>query len=119
MKELSATERDAIAFQIRQMRQLEQDEKYAIKDWTRDIHEYLYYFNGLSRIFDYARNLNEQRRVLDIGAGTTKGISEIAKRPLGKGLNFEATVLTRHSEIEDKLGFEKTHITSAETLKGI
>ncbi len=111
--------RGAIAKQIRQMRALERNGSYREEEWDRDKMGYLWAFNGLDQLFDYVRQLDSGGLVLDIGAGTTKGIAEIAKSKLGQGLNFKATVLFRNPKIENGLGFKNTHITSAAVLRGV
>ena len=115
----SISERQVVASQLKQMRSLEKSKNYRESDWDRDINDYLYWFNGLSQVFKYAKQLNSESLIFDLGAGTTKGISQIAKSRLGEGLNFEASVLTFRSEIQDNLGLVKTHITSVETLRGV
>lgn len=116
---IEVEERKAIASQLKQMRLLEKSKAYKEEAWSREIEDYLFCFNGLSGLFKYAKELNNGNRVLDLGSGTTKGISQISKSRLGEGLEFEATVLTNRPEVEENLGLKKTHITSAETLKGI
>jgi len=69
--------------------------------------------------FDYLRKLDGHGLVLDIGAGTTRGISQLEKSSLGSGLSFEAVALSYSPLIKENLGLEKTHITSAESLKGV
>lgn len=110
--------RAAIAGQISYIRHIEQRGDYREVEWDRNKLEYLREFNGLSNVFKYVRQLDAGGLVLDVGAGTTRGIGEISKSKLGEGLNFKATVLTRHSDIANNLGFENTHITSAAVLRG-
>jgi SAM-dependent methyltransferase len=110
--------RAAIAEQIRLVRYIEQKGDYREEEWNRGMLEYFRELNGLSQLFGYVYQLAAGGLVLDIGAGTTRGIGEIAKSKLGEGLNFKATVLTRDPRIENNLGFENTHITSAAALRG-
>lgn len=81
--------------------------------------DYLLRLGGLSNFFDYLRKLDGHGLVLDIGAGTTRGISQLEKSSLGSGLSFEAVALSYSPLIKENLGLEKTHITSAESLKGV
>jgi SAM-dependent methyltransferase len=118
MKEVDES-RDAIAEQISLIRYIEQKGDYREGEWNRNMLEYFREFNGLSKLFRYVHQLDTGGLVLDIGAGTTRGIAEIAKSKLGEGLNFKATVLTRNPKIANGLGFENTHITSAAVLRGI
>lgn len=113
------SDRGAIANQILTMRYIEHHSHHLEEEWDRNKLEYLKAFNGLSHLFRHTHQLGAGSLVLDIGAGTTKGIGEIAKSKLGEGLNFNATVLTRSSKIAEGLGFERTHITSAAVLRGV
>ena len=69
----SISERQVIASQLKQMRSLEKSKNYRESDWDRDINDYLYWFNGLSQVFKYAKQLNSESLIFDLGAGTTKG----------------------------------------------
>jgi SAM-dependent methyltransferase len=80
--------------------------------------EYVKTLEGVEHLFDYVRTL-PSNTILDIGAGTTAGIHQLAQSPTGAGLTFEATTLRYRPEIEENLGKERTHITSGETLRGI
>lgn len=113
-----AIERGSVAKQIRFARNSERQPRYTDNDWGRSMEEYLVIFNGLSNLLKHVSQMGGNL-VLDIGAGTTKGISEIEKSKLGEELEFRATVLKRHPAIEDNLGYDKTHITSVETLRGV
>lgn len=59
------------------------------------------------------------RTWLDIGAGTTKGISELSKGPLGEGFSAIATILNKSESVESFLGSERTYVTPVEMLDGI
>lgn len=80
--------------------------------------EYIHFLGGLQATADYARGLSG-KKWLDIGAGTTQGVNELSKTSLAEGLQVEATVLHRGTEVEQYLGRAKTHITPAETLRQI
>ena len=69
-------------------------------------------------LFNYVRRLPSST-VLDIGAGTTKGISDIAKSKMGEGLTFKGTVLTNKSEVAENLGKENVYHTPVELLRGV
>jgi SAM-dependent methyltransferase len=70
---------------------------------------------------------------LDVGAGTTQGIHAVSRREMSEGLDFAATTLSRSAKVaypdrphltiehlvEKNLGWGKTHITSAEVLRGV
>lgn len=113
-----AIERNSVAEQIRFTRNLERQSRYTDNDWGRNMEEYLTIFNGLSNLLKHVRR-SGGNLVLDVGSGTTKGISEVAKSKLGEGLDFRATVLKRHQAIGNNLGYDKTFITATETLKGV
>jgi hypothetical protein len=55
----------------------------------RDAFQYAHYLNGFEASFNYVRQL-PVRRVVDLGAGTTRAINQIAKSSYGVGLEFEA-----------------------------
>jgi SAM-dependent methyltransferase len=119
MSEKHSLERKLSALQIKNFRNQEKNEELDEKWLDRSGKDYLYELKGLKHLFDYVRSL-PSHKVLDIGAGTTKGISEIAKSNFGVGLDFEATVLFRNQkELEKNLGKTKTHSTSSETIKGL
>lgn len=90
------------------------------KDWTnnRKGREYVRCLQGLEATFQYIRGL-ESNFVLDIGTGTSEGISDIAKSDLGKGLEFKGTSVTPQPEFKRYLGQDKILITSAESLRGV
>jgi SAM-dependent methyltransferase len=119
--------RSRIAQQIKFIRSAEHRHENLEAAWDRDKLDYFFALNGLSNFFDYAFKAGRLHtwpwpwpypQVLDIGAGTTRGIAEIAESEIGNKLVFQATVLTRNPQIEKNLGFEFTHITSAEVLRG-
>lgn len=74
--------------------------------------------NGLSATLDYVRILEGEKplQVLDIGAGTGRGIQEIANSSIGQGLQFKGTVLKtpEHSSSSVEL-----IATSAERLRTV
>lgn len=85
---------------------------------NRDAYFYFECLKGYRYFLDYVRQLPKPV-VLDIGAGTTKAIAEIAKSRIGKGLQFLATTLRRNPEIALNLGFKHTRITTIEVLRGV
>jgi SAM-dependent methyltransferase len=84
-----------------------------------DILQYFIKLQGLTHFMDYLKSLGENGLVLDIGAGTTKAVSQLEKSSLGNGLSFRATVLSRNREIERNLGYDKVIQTEVETLRGV
>lgn len=84
-----------------------------------DLSQYLVKLQGLTAFMDYIRKLRVNGVVLDIGAGTTRAVSQLEKSPLGRDLSFRATVLSRDPRIEDNLGFDRVIQTEVERLKGI
>ncbi|MBM3261092.1 class I SAM-dependent methyltransferase [Candidatus Kaiserbacteria bacterium] len=117
----SREERDQVAAKVRRLRA---GERGAVSDQepfytiNRDKEKYLEKLLGYVAFLDYVKTLSSTV-VLDVGAGTTRAISEIAKSKAGAGLDFKATVLNRNPAIEENLGFENVHVTSVETLRGI
>lgn len=125
--------RDNAARGIRMTRAKEMKDGLNTYEMERSPREYAVKLQGLKHLFTYAKTL-PSKTVLDIGSGTTRGIYGISQQAISKGLSFEATTLSRsqtHSEfartghlslaraVEKNLGWAKTHITSAEVLRGI
>lgn len=108
--------RDAAAAKIRQARTKERTGTPYNVD--RPGWQYVGELAGVENLFAYVRNL-PSKIILDIGAGTTSAIAEIADNEMAKGLQFKATVLRSRAEITNNLGSENIHITSAEMLRGI
>lgn len=109
-------ERNDAARKIRSARTAEREgDPYNI---NRTGWRYLQQLAGAQHLFDYVKSLKSQT-VLDIGAGTTLASSELQQSQLGHDLHFEATVLRNRPEIENNLGEERVHITSAEVLRGV
>jgi SAM-dependent methyltransferase len=88
-------------------------------DVERSGEEYQAILFGLKNFFNYIRTLKESNKVLDLGAGNTRGISEIANSELGKDLDFYGLGLTEFPEVADYLGKEKFIKNSAEKMRDI
>ena len=116
----SIEERNAAAAQILKIRSHErQRNPEHIDGWQRDLIEYFKYIGGLSSYLEYLGKLGNQMNVLDIGSGTNKGITELARTRLGRSYNFIATNLSRvPGSIDDTKPVKIIH-TSAEVLRGI
>ena len=114
LKDMTENPRDRVAAQIRTMRSKESEE-YTL---NRSGFNYLNALAGLQYAFSYIRGLSNPV-VLDIGAGTTRGISELEQTALAHGLRFEATVLRNDASIRQHFGTERVHVTGVETLRGI
>lgn len=82
---------------------------------------YIDTFLGLTHFFNAARIASQNPVVLDIGAGTTRAITQISKSPLGEGISFVATSVAFDKRVnsEDGIGAENFRVTSAEKLRGI
>jgi hypothetical protein len=113
----SVTIRDTVAKKINSIRTWERKEEHY--EVNRGIEDYFTEAKGLAAFFDYLRTVKGSNLVVDIGAGTTKAISEIANGPIGRGLDFKATVLDKKPQTDLYLGRDKTITTSAEVLRGI
>lgn len=107
-----------IAEQIASARRGEREERLFTQEKQRSGKDYVEILMGLEEFLDYTRNL-PSKLVVDVGAGTTQGVSDLSKSDLGYGLEFKATVLTYDPKINKYLGREKTITTSAERLRGI
>ncbi|MBI2030508.1 methyltransferase domain-containing protein [Candidatus Kaiserbacteria bacterium] len=113
--------RDQVAAKVRRLRVGEREtvpDREPFYTINRDKEKYLEKLMGYVAFLDYVKTL-PSNIVLDIGAGTTRAISEIAKSKAGAGLDFKATALNRNPDIEKNLGFENVHVTSVETLRGV
>ena len=112
-----ATEREKAARKIKDIRKFEQRDDYN-GAWDRGIIDYIDAFEGLHQYFDYVRSLKAGGKVLDIGSGTTRGISQIADTKLGDQINFTATTL---GKVKGSVESDKVRVvqTSAEALRGI
>lgn len=119
-KEGSLLERTMVARQLLKIRahERERDASY-VDGWDRDLLEYIKWLGGISIFLRYAEQLDGQRLVLDIGSGTNKGITEIARSKLGRNLNFVGTNLSRVPESLGNTDPVRTVRTSAEVLRGI
>lgn len=74
---------------------------------------------GLEYFFGYVSSLQGSGRVLDIGAGTTRGAHDLSLFVKPMGLDVEATVLTDPPQQPLTLPPDKVHLTSAEYLEGV
>lgn len=96
-----------------------------IYEMNRTPEQYAKCLDGYLSSLQYARELNSSNIVLDIGAGTTNAIAQIAQSEEAYGLEFEATVIRYDSSITDNLGFKNksgkkiTHVTPVEALRGV
>lgn len=106
--------RKMVAERLKKLRALE-EARSPYNIW-RDGADYIRVLNGIQHLFRYVRGL-PSKIVLDVGAGTTMGISGVSRDPVGSGLDFHATVLSGNPHIQSNLGKERTHHTSAETLR--
>lgn len=108
-------ERRAAARKIWETRRVELESGYQT---NRSSQNYQAYFEGLEYFFDYIRSLGTGNLVLDIGAGTTRGISELSESYIGMGLSFFATGLVRSRLVQQHIGNERFRTTPAEVLRG-
>lgn len=80
--------------------------------------EYISSLGGVEATLQYIKSL-DSKLVIDVGTGTSQGISDIAKSKLGEGLEFKGTTVTWLNELNQHLGKDRVLITSAESLRGI
>lgn len=81
--------------------------------------QYLLLLQGVAGAFDLARSLGSSSTILDVGAGTTRGIHDLSRAHFAHDLDFQATVLHPARTVSRHLGMGKTHITPVEYLQGI
>lgn len=118
MQENNPESRKQMAGAIKRARGLERlRESGPAYKMERSATEYIAELQGLKYFFKYVRRCPIQK-VLDLGAGNPRGISELSKTTYGKGIEFEALGLTKPKEF---YGFpeKKFHIGAAESLKSI
>jgi SAM-dependent methyltransferase len=111
-------ERTKIATQIVKARKSERESKENTYKFHRSGKEYFYRIGGLENLFKYLKSL-PSNKVLDVGAGTGNASYKISQMPISKGLDFEITALRNSPELKSNFPEKKTHITGAESLRGI
>ena len=116
-------DRKRVAAQLRLIRGLERDGfggDTTVKDgWNRDMMDYVNWLSGISIFLDYARNIKENGRILDIGSGKNVGITEIARSKMGEGLSFIGTNLSKVPGLVEDTSPARIIRTSAEVLHGV
>lgn len=121
MIESPLTPRAKVAQEIRWARMADRKQGY---QRSRSGEFYVRMLHGLEHFFQFVGEIKESSVVIDIGAGTTRGISELAVANSKRGLDFHATILTPLREVNSswvgvsKLERSRIHITSAEALRG-
>jgi len=111
--------RQRVAEQLKWVRAMELDDYLVTR---RDAVGYVETLLGLQAMFSYIREHSSQlgsNLVLDIGAGTTEGISRLSESDYGQGLAFKGVVLRAGPEVDKWLGRRNVLITPVETLRGI
>ena len=83
----------------------------------RPASRYVEYLRGLESTLEYVRG-SQHTLVVDLGAGTSRGISQIAQSTYGKGLKFIGTGLVFDSAVEEHIGHAHYRVTPAETMHG-
>lgn len=112
--------RDVVARQLRAARNF--DRTIGKEKWSDDKSGMMYWtsFGGLEATTRYLRSLNGcTYHVLDVGAGSSRGISELINFPDLDGFDATATSLTHHPRVDNYLGKSRVKLTSAESLRGI
>ncbi len=114
--------RQKVALQIRNARREDRNKIYNKGDggWENNRSGALYIdgLEGLANLFRYVKDNVSSKVVLDIGTGSSRGISRISRSTIGEGLEFKATALTIHPDTEKNLGLKNITLTSSETLRG-
>lgn len=116
MVNLTSEERREVAKQVHTARLVEENNNYSI---NRSSSDYYMCLGGIDATLGYIKNLLH-KTVLDIGAGTTKAISEFEARFRRENpdLNFVATALRYHPDFDRYLGRDKVKLTPVEILRG-
>lgn len=113
--------RNKLARQLRGLRKLEKESMIPNpehnKKRDRSAFQYVNHLQGLQGTLNYVLNL-PVKTIVDIGAGTTRAIGEIAKSTYGNGLKFIATGIVNHTDIEKNIGYKNYRLTSAEVMRG-
>jgi len=106
--------RKAIAFEVKEAR------KYGIEDWSENsgMDDYLRTLHGLSQFFKYVKTL-PSHKVLDIGTGRGRAISQMQSSKIGQGLNFEGTILNKQNVDEKKIKNIKLYRTFVESMSSV
>lgn len=121
--ELNTSRIERVKSRLKFMRDIEENPKregFSIYTTDRDGFEYMLEMQGLRGSLEYAAGLGNGV-VLDIGAGTGRGVSDLydygiyAQIPLW----FEATVLDKSKAVDARLSPDRIHETSVEYLEGI
>ncbi len=126
--------RNTAARKIKRIRRKEYKQGLDLYQQERSGIHYLKWLGGLQGTFRYAQGL-PSNLVVDIGAGSTRGIKSISEQKFAKKFKFKATVLSINTvnvsqpdvdnlystnlkeKIDENLGLENVHITSAEALR--
>ena len=106
--------RQQVAAKLKRLRELEHNNPEFLRDSS--LRDYLVSAGGLQAFLDHIRE-TKSRKVLDIGTGTGKALSQIATSRAGDGLSFIGTALTS-PKTEKPTGIQ-LHLTAAESLRGI
>lgn len=112
--------RHLAAGQIRQARRMEKssdsNEPYNMNRGAVGYESTLY---GISNFFDYLSEIKESDLIIDVGAGSLLGTSELRSTPFGYGFSYVATGLTLNPQHLSRFGKENYKQTSVEELHGI
>lgn len=120
MKELSDRTRNSLAQDIRDSRKFEKENLMTSESREkrdRSASRYISYFQGLESTLAYTRRL-PNKTLVDLGAGTSRAIAEIARSDYGKDITFIGTGLVSDPAIEENIGRAQYRITPAETMRG-
>lgn len=112
--------RTAVAQNLKTVRAMDRKCQYNNR---RNGDAYMHEFKGLEYFFDHVRAL-DKKTVLDIGAGTTKGVDDLSRDKIADGMDLKATTLAMIPQVKWHYGSHRTGkknvlITSAETLRHI
>ena len=121
-REFSPEFRVALAEYLRKARRVEREVISFSPDWRekRDRSAAMYYghLQGLDATLWYAQEFSGRKKVVDLGAGTSRAIAEIAAQNADAGFEFLATGLINEPEAAQNLGRERYRVTPAELMRG-
>lgn len=121
MKEIFPKIREEIADDVKRIRKVERTvvmpDKRLNEKRNRPAGEYVENLRGLQATLDYVRNL-PIKKIVDLGAGTSRAIAKISHTEYGEGIEFMGTGIVLDPEIDKNIGRENYRITPAETMRG-
>lgn len=114
-KQISDHDAKIIADQLRRVVETEKTGGYCTQRGSQD---YVRALRGVRHTFAQVMGLGS-RMVLDIGTGSAKALKQFQRVHEYRNLDFKATGLTLHPDVDENIGIENFVLTSAEVLRAI